>query len=124
MSEAFLASLLWFIARRGLPNTIYSNNGTNFDGAKSELFKLQNLVKTNTQKITSELLNEEKSINWEFLLVKAPHFGGLWEIHVKLIKNHLKKAIGERIPTFRGILNAFSTSRGSYKFTPFITPQL
>jgi len=36
-TEAFLAALRRFIARRGKPRTICSHNGTNFQGAANEL---------------------------------------------------------------------------------------
>ena len=36
-TEAFLAALRRFIARRGKPRTICSDNGTNFQGAANEL---------------------------------------------------------------------------------------
>jgi hypothetical protein len=36
-SEAFIAALKRFIARRGLMDHLYSDNGTNFVGANSEL---------------------------------------------------------------------------------------
>jgi len=40
-TEAFLYSLRRFISRRGRPNTIYSDNGTNFHGSDN-LFKKLN----------------------------------------------------------------------------------
>lgn len=36
-TNAFLAAFQRFCARRGLPNTMYSNNGTTFQGANREL---------------------------------------------------------------------------------------
>jgi len=39
-TSAFLASLQRFIARRGIPSEIYSDCGTNFQGASSELRRL------------------------------------------------------------------------------------
>jgi len=39
-TEAYIASLPRFIARRGLCNNSYSDNGTNFVGAEKELKKV------------------------------------------------------------------------------------
>ena len=39
-SVAFLAAFRRFVARRGLCNVIYSDNGTNFQGAEAELRRL------------------------------------------------------------------------------------
>ena len=39
-TEAFLAALKRFVSRRGLPDSIHSDNGTNFVGAKNDLQEL------------------------------------------------------------------------------------
>jgi hypothetical protein len=39
-TEAFLAALRRFIARRGKPKTIFSDNGTNFQGASNQLHEV------------------------------------------------------------------------------------
>jgi len=39
-TEIFLAALRRFIARRGKLKTIYSDNGTNFQGAANELHEI------------------------------------------------------------------------------------
>lgn len=38
-TQEFLNAFVWFCARRGLPETMYSDNGTNFTGADRELEK-------------------------------------------------------------------------------------
>jgi len=53
-SEAFLASLDRFTARRGVPTDIYSDCGTNFVGASKELFKLINLP-SNQEVVASKM---------------------------------------------------------------------
>ncbi|XP_033317567.1 uncharacterized protein LOC117215299 [Bombus bifarius] len=49
-SEAFIAALRRFIARRGFCVTIYSDNGTNFVGANNELRELRNLLQSDDHK--------------------------------------------------------------------------
>ncbi|XP_068987944.1 uncharacterized protein [Bombus flavifrons] len=49
-SEAFIAALRRFIARRGFCATIYSDNGTNFVGANNELRELRNLLQADDHK--------------------------------------------------------------------------
>nr|XP_033204607.1 uncharacterized protein LOC117165281 [Bombus vancouverensis nearcticus] len=49
-SEAFIAALRRFIARRGFCVTIYSDNSTNFVGANNELRELRNLLQSDDHK--------------------------------------------------------------------------
>ena len=48
-TEAFLAALRHFIARRGKPKTIYSDNGTNFQGAASKLHEIYKMLQSTSQ---------------------------------------------------------------------------
>ncbi len=81
--EAFLACLRRFMARRGLPQEINSDNGTNFRGAKNDLNDLYQFLKSNTtlSAINSYLLSQR--IQWHCIPERAPHFGGLWEAAVE-----------------------------------------
>lgn len=85
-SAAFVATLRCFIARRGKSAKIYSDNATNFTGARKEL---ANLV----SKAGAQMANE--GIEWHFIPPASPHFGGLWESAVKSTKHHLRRVIGE-----------------------------
>lgn len=86
-TDMFLASLRRFFARRGKLKRIYSDNGTNFVGAKNELSELYGL------------LNSE-NIEWHFSPPRTPHFGGIWEAAVKSLKTHLRRTIGETLFTY------------------------
>lgn len=88
--EAFLSTLRRFIARRGKPLNIFSDNGTNFTSANSEL---QNFLKSNSDLIKHNLAND--GVKWHFIPSRAPHFGGLWEAGVKSFKHHLKRVVGD-----------------------------
>ena len=68
-TEAFLASLRWFIARRGKPSCITSDHGTNFVGAARELKELiEFLSHQKTQGIFVRLNTSPGS-----LFLNAPH---------------------------------------------------
>ncbi|KAL4107544.1 hypothetical protein QTP88_017875 [Uroleucon formosanum] len=73
-SEAFLAALRRFTSRRGLPSQIWSDNGTNFVGARKELRR--HLASTPNTKSVAEILVDD-GIQWVFIPPNAPHFGGL-----------------------------------------------
>ena len=81
-TESSLAAVTRFIARRGYPNTIISDNGTNFVGAANELKAFMN--EWDKAKIESDLA--QKKIVWEFNPPGAPHFGGIWERLVQSCK--------------------------------------
>jgi hypothetical protein len=91
-SEAFIAALKRFCARRGKVATIMSDNATNFKGANSELRRLQNLVQTPDSNLADFYSSE--SINWKFIPPRSPNFGGLWEAGVKSFKHHLQRTLG------------------------------
>lgn len=87
-SEAFLACLRRFIARRGRCNLILSDCGTNFVGASRQLAKYMKTA------------SSAENIEWKFNPPASPNFGGLWEAGIKATKLHLKRVIGEQILTF------------------------
>ncbi|XP_062699574.1 uncharacterized protein LOC134284609 [Aedes albopictus] len=95
--QRFLQALRRFIARRGRPCDMYSDNGTNFVGARKKLIELIHLLKNRVHhdRIATELTNN--GIQWHFNPPSAPHFGGLWEAAVRSAKTHLLKVIGESI---------------------------
>ncbi|GBO10230.1 hypothetical protein AVEN_167601-1, partial [Araneus ventricosus] len=90
-SEAFIASLKRFIARRKMA-MIITDNATNFKGAKSELNRLFNLIRKPDECLANYLSSER--INWKLIPPRSPNFGGLWEAGVKSFKYHLKRTIG------------------------------
>ncbi|GFX76541.1 integrase catalytic domain-containing protein [Trichonephila clavipes] len=95
-TEAFLAALKRFVARRERPIEIHSDKGWNFVGANNELRKiLKALFKGKMEEIMDILYKEQ--IKWNFNPPSAPHFGGLWEAGVKSLKHHLKRVIGNSI---------------------------
>ncbi|XP_011859827.1 PREDICTED: uncharacterized protein LOC105557253 [Vollenhovia emeryi] len=86
-TDAFIATLRRFIARKGLFSQILSDNGTNFVGAAKHLKELYEFLIKEQKSIESELA--EHRIKWRFIPPRAPHFGGLWEAAVKSTKRHL-----------------------------------
>lgn len=87
-SETYLAALSRFIARRGKPTNIYSDNGKCFVGALKELTKF---LKQNSDYICAQVA--DMSINFKFAPPYSPHFNGLAEGAVKSVKHHLKRSV-------------------------------
>ena len=103
-SDGFIMALHRFIARRGKPVKIVSDNGTNFVGAEKEL---SDEVKTiNSKRLQDEMLME--AIEWQFIPPHAPHMGGVWERIVKSVKGVLAQLVGNRLLTDEQLLTFMS----------------
>lgn len=98
-TEAFIAVLRRFVGRRGIPNHIYSDRGTNFIGAANELPALWFTEKSNESRAIQREYSRQ-GIVWHFNPARASHFGGLWEAGVKSVKRHLHRTFGETRFTF------------------------
>ena len=93
-TTAFLSALKRFVSLRGKPATIWSDNATNFVGAKNELQELKQLFHSQQHNETLYLHCLEDGIEWKFIPPRSPHFGGLWEAAVKAAKYHFYRAVG------------------------------
>ena len=91
-TSAFLATLRRFIGGRRVPKIIWSDHGTNFIGAESEM---ANLLRDERSATSITGFCTSQNIEWQFIPERTPHFGGLWEASVKNLKLHLKKVLGE-----------------------------
>ncbi|XP_071639995.1 uncharacterized protein [Temnothorax longispinosus] len=99
-TDAFLSAFKRFIARRGKPSDVFSDNGTNFVGANRELEELRDIFtkEEHQHKITEVAASDQ--IKWHFIPPRAPHFGGLWEATVKAFKRHFYKVAADTKLTF------------------------
>jgi hypothetical protein len=103
-TDAFIAALRRFIARRGTPSTIYSDNGTNFKGAANHFQELHKLLQSSSHvEKVQDYLSKEKS-EWKFVPPHCPHFGGLWEAAVKSMKHHLRRILGNNVCTYEELI--------------------
>ena len=96
-TKVYIASLRRFIARRGLCNNSYSDNGTNFVGTEKELKK--NISEEESTECISNFAVQQ-GINFHFIPPCSPHMGGIWEAGVKSMKFHLRRVVGNAKLTF------------------------
>ena len=99
-TRAFVAALRRFVARRGYPSDIYSDNGTNFVGtsrASQEVYKFLSLWSTQE---SVDCFCASKQTKWHHSPSCAPNFGGLWEAAVKSTKKILKDSLETSLLTF------------------------
>ncbi|XP_062703649.1 uncharacterized protein LOC134286095 [Aedes albopictus] len=120
-ASAFLATLRRFVARRGLPSEIHSDNGLNFKGASNDLREMYELL--HDPVVHSQISNEtsKRGIVWKFIPPRAPNFGGLWEAAVKSAKTSLVRVLGQRRLSFEDmatILIQIEAAMNSRPLTP------
>ena len=124
-TEAFIAALRHFIARRGCPALLWNDHGSNFVGAKSELKTLQDLLSNHiTQGVVSEFCSSH-NMKWKYIPERSPHFGGIWESAVKSAKTHLKRVVSPVKLTFEEfttVLTQIEACMNSRPLTPVNSP--
>ena len=86
-TQKFIESFKQFIARKGRPSKVYSDNAKSFVSAANWLRTVQKDEKLN------EFLSENR-IRWQFNLSRAPWWGGQFERLIGLVKRALHKTIG------------------------------
>lgn len=77
-ADSFLMALSRFIARRGTPAELFSDQGTNFRGGERELRESFAELSPNLQRQLAK-----QKITFHFNPPAAPHFGGVWERSIK-----------------------------------------
>lgn len=107
-TDNFLNAFKRFLSRRGPVSCMYSDNATNFIGAKNCLDDLYNFLEANS---TNEVLRNEfniRRIEWNTIPPRAPHFGGLWESNIKSIKSHLYRVVGTQLLCYEELLTVLT----------------
>ena len=83
----------WFVARRGKPQLMVSDNAKTFVATKKWLQGLKN-------DHTVNIYLASESIRWKFNLSRAPWWGGCFERLIGVMKSCLSKVIGNALLTF------------------------
>ena len=92
-TDSFINAVTRFVARRGPPRVIYSDNGSNFRGAETDV--VQALKAWDQERIGRELLRRD--IQWYFNPPAASHQGGVWERLIRSVRKILHAMIGEHL---------------------------
>ena len=99
-TDSFINTLQRFIARRGEPKTVRSDNGRNLVGANHELKKA--LLDLNQTKVYKAL--SEKNIQWIFNPPAASHMGGVWERVICTVRAVLQGLMTQQVLDDEGLL--------------------
>ena len=98
-TESFINALRRFIARRGRPEEIRSDNGGNFVKGEKELRKA--LEEWNQNQIHEFLLQQE--IKWTFNPPAASHHGGVWERCIRTVRKVMKALLKQQVLDDEGL---------------------
>ena len=80
-----------FVARQGQPRLFLKDNGSNFLGARKQIQRQP--LQLDHEFIRQKLLNQ--SVEWRLNPPSAPHFGGVWERLVLIVKRALLLNLGQ-----------------------------
>ena len=98
-TDTFIQALHRFMAVRGRPKEIWSDNGTNFCGAERELRR--SIQELNNDAIKTELHSYEVEWysttipRWRFQPPAASHMSGVWERIIRSVRKAMKAVIGD-----------------------------
>ena len=89
-ADSFINALMRFTSRRGTPQTIRSDNGTNFVGGSKEV--LDAMKRWNKSHHLDSHLQHE-SIEWIFNPPAASHMGGVWERQIRTVRRLMQATL-------------------------------
>ena len=92
-SDEFALIFRRFISRRGVPQIMFSDNGSNFKGHCSLLDDLYSGD-------TVESLLQTHRVEWRFITPRAQWFGALWERLIGVTKRVLRRSLGKSMLTY------------------------
>ena len=92
LEVAFLEAFRRFIARRGKPNKIISDNAATFKAAKNAIDIAWNDI---TRDCEVHIYLSKNRIEWKFIIELSTSMGGFYERLVGITKISLKKIIGK-----------------------------
>ncbi|XP_046856152.1 uncharacterized protein LOC124449257 [Xenia sp. Carnegie-2017] len=90
---AFLRAFRRYASRRALPALLISDNAKTFRAACLEIRKL-----CRSEEVLRYLANYQ--ITWQFIVEKAPWWGGFWERLIRSVKRPLRKVVGRTNLTY------------------------
>jgi hypothetical protein len=91
-ADSMINAMARFEALRGRPSLYWTDNGTNFVGARSELADCWASVDIN--ELATRMAS--RGVRWRFNPPSAPHMGGVWEALVRSAKRALHFVLGDR----------------------------
>ena len=105
-------------ARRGVPETISSDNGMNFVGAKNELSDLFSMIQEQQTQDAVDNFSATRSIRWKFFPSRSSHCGGMWKAGVKSMKLLLRKRVRYHHLSFEELSSVLTEMEATFNSRP------
>ena len=99
-TDSYINAMRRFIARRGNPEEMKSDNGSNFVGSEKELRVA--IAEWNQQKIHEFLL--QRNIKWIFNPPAGSHHGGVWERCTRTVRKIMNALLKEQALEDEGLM--------------------
>ncbi len=115
--EACLAALKRFVARRGTPERLFTDNGTICIGAGNDLKRVKAILARQPEKTLSKNVSI-CGLDWVTIPPRARHVGGLWYAAVKSMKHHLRQVIGQQVLSFEELNTILVQVEGTFNSRP------
>ncbi|KAL0151955.1 hypothetical protein M9458_052762 [Cirrhinus mrigala] len=112
-TDSFLMALRRFMARRGKPHELLSDQGTNFRGGERELREAFTALVPDLQRQLAK-----QQIEFHFNPPNSPHFGGCWEREIRSLKNALTVTLGTQSVTFEVLQTVLAEIEGILNSKP------
>ena len=92
-TDSFIQAFTRFVSRRGPPSVVFSDNGTNFKGAETDMKQALNVW--NHDKIRHHL--QSQGAEWKFNSAGASHAGCVWERMIRSTRKTLRNLLGNQL---------------------------
>ena len=101
-ADSLINAIIRFSARRGQPDVIRCDNGTNFVGSSRELSAS---VDEWNRRVNETLV--QKNIEWKFNTPSASHHGGVWERQIRSVRRVMNAIVRNTILDDERLLTVF-----------------
>ncbi|XP_048587639.1 uncharacterized protein LOC125570241 [Nematostella vectensis] len=97
-TDEFLQVLSRMVNRRGVCDTVWSDNAKSFQAADRELEIMFGKGIIDTGKVTAHFAG--RGVKWKFITERTPWRAGFWERIVRSVKKSLRKVLGRALLKF------------------------
>ncbi|XP_064635776.1 uncharacterized protein LOC135492958 [Lineus longissimus] len=124
-TDEFLQAFRRMVNRRGICNTMWSDNARTFKSAGSfikKVFVRANSIKEtelDTDALTTQLA--AKGIEWKFIVERAPWRGGWWERLVRSVKESLRRVLGKALLRYTELYTVLTDVEAAINSRPLTT---